>query len=545
MKPTPLAALPHRPVGLGLRAPHRAEVFRDKPAVDFFEIHPENYVLDRVALRDIEQLRADYPLSLHGVGLSLGSADGLDKDHLAQLRALANKLAPVLVSDHLSWSVSDSIYLNDLLPLPYTKESLEIVARNIETAQETLQRQILIENPSAYLQFEDNNLSEPEFLRALVARTGCGLLLDVNNVFVSANNLGFDAGAYLDAFPFDAVQEIHLSGHHRAEIDGAIVLIDDHGSKVTASVWKLYADVMRRLRAVATLIEWDSNIPDFRTLLMERDRARAVATDVDKPPSRTTLHQLQKKMTDALIGYDEPTSALPIAGHFSIYRNNVRHSLTEALKTVFPAVSALVGEAFFAQCAHRFIEINPPRAPYVAGYGADFPEFLSALQACASVPYIADVARLEWAASRSALRSREASLSPEQLSARAHDNAEQLCFTAQPDVSYLASSFPIDLIWTFARESGEGAAPELNDAAFLEITRDTDGVALRRLEKAEFEFRRRLARGADLALAARAALTEDPLFDLPVALRSALRDGIFADCHVGPSTFEESPSCPC
>ncbi len=199
------------------------------------------------ALARLRAVRRDYPVSLHGVGLSLGSAEGLNLSHLARLKEMAAQIEPGLVSEHLAWSVTDGTYLNDLLPLPYTEECLEIVCRNVHTMQEALRRSILLENPSAYLRFRHSPIAEPEFLAELVRRTGCGLLCDVNNIYVTCENFALDPLAYLDALPPEAIGEIHVAGHHRGERDGRPLLIDDHASRMIPDVWTLYRHAIARL----------------------------------------------------------------------------------------------------------------------------------------------------------------------------------------------------------------------------------------------------------------------------------------------------------
>ena len=266
--------------GIGLRAPHVAEIVASRPPLAWLEAHAENYMGGGAHVAALERLRRDYPISLHGVGLSLGTADGLDPRHLTRLRALVSRIDPFLVSEHLSWSVSGRAYFNHLLPLPYTEESLEVFARHVQETQHVLGRQLLIENPSSYLRFRHSPIPEPAFLAELVSRTGCALLCDVNNIFVSASNLGFDARAYLEALPADAVKEIHLAGHARNEADGQTILIDDHGSPVADAVWDLYAHALRRLGAVPTLIEWDTDVPALDVLVDEARHADRVAETV-------------------------------------------------------------------------------------------------------------------------------------------------------------------------------------------------------------------------------------------------------------------------
>jgi uncharacterized protein len=267
-------------VGVGLRAPHLAEILATRPPVGWFEVHPENYMGGGPALSHLLAVRSLYPLSLHGVGLSLGSAEGIDREHLARLKTLVAQTEPFAVSEHLSWSVSEGAYLNDLLPLPYTDEALDIVSRNISFVQESLGRTILVENPSAYLRFSTSSISEPEFLAALARRTGCGLLCDVNNIFVSSTNFGLDAADYLERIPRDAVGEIHLAGHFRSERRGRPLLIDDHGSSVCEEVWVLYGRAIDRFGMVPSLVEWDKNLPALAELLAEARRAEDVAASV-------------------------------------------------------------------------------------------------------------------------------------------------------------------------------------------------------------------------------------------------------------------------
>ena len=262
--------------GIGLRAPHLAAIGRERPATGFLEIHAENYLAETPALQAVERLRADYAFSVHAVGLSLGSADGLDTAHLARVAALVKRLEPAWVSDHLSWSVTGGRYFNDLLPLPYTEEALEVVVRNVGRLQDTLGRQVSIENPSCYLGFADSTLSEPEFLSELARRSGCGLLLDPNNIVVTAHNLRLDPRDWLDGLPGPAITEYHLAGHATNDADGEPILIDDHGSKVSDGVWALFAQVVKRFGARPTLIEWDTDIPPLGVLLDEAARAAGV-----------------------------------------------------------------------------------------------------------------------------------------------------------------------------------------------------------------------------------------------------------------------------
>lgn len=272
--PAPIPAI----AGIGLRHPHIGDVLAGRGRPGWLEVHAENYMATTPAADALEAVRRDHELSVHGVGLSLGSATGIDRRHLQRLKEVCDRFEPALVSEHLAWCIGDGVYLNDLLPLPYDDEALDIVARNIDLVQSTLGRQILIENVSAYVGFTDSTMSEPEFLGHLAARTGCGILLDINNVFVSAHNLGFDADAWIAKLPGRAIGEIHLAGHARNETDAGVVLIDDHASKVSSDVWTLYSRAVRRFGRRPTLIEWDSALPELAVLLEEARRADVIAS---------------------------------------------------------------------------------------------------------------------------------------------------------------------------------------------------------------------------------------------------------------------------
>ncbi|MFN0303972.1 MAG: DUF692 domain-containing protein [Burkholderiales bacterium] len=260
-------------VGVGLRAPHYREMLATLPNLAFLEVNSENFFGDGgQPLSFLERFRAHYPFSFHGVGLSLGSTDGLSARHLRKLRAIIDRFEPTLVSDHLCWGSVDDAYVNDLLPLPYTEEALAQICMNIDRAQAFLGRSILVENVSSYLEFACSEMSERDFLAAVAKRTGCGILLDINNIFVSASNHGYSATGYLDAIPQAAVKQMHLAGHERS----GRLLIDTHGAPIANAVWELYADAVRRFGDVPTLIERDTHIPPLVALIGEANRARHV-----------------------------------------------------------------------------------------------------------------------------------------------------------------------------------------------------------------------------------------------------------------------------
>ncbi|MEO3428253.1 DUF692 domain-containing protein [Pelagibius sp. CAU 1746] len=269
--------------GVGLKAQHYDAILGGRPDVGWFEVHAENYMgAGGPPHHYLEAIRRDYPLSLHGVGLSIGGDRPLDEDHLARLKALNDRYQPGLVSEHLAWSSHNEVFFNDLLPLPYTGEAVARVSEHIERLQDVLGRRILLENPSTYVAFEASEMSELDFLQAVSLRSGCGLLLDVNNALVSATNQGASAEAYIDAFPMSAVGEIHLAGHARDRDDaGQTLLIDAHDRPVDDKVWTLYARAIARAGARPTLIEWDNDVPAWRELFAEARTAERLMAAQD------------------------------------------------------------------------------------------------------------------------------------------------------------------------------------------------------------------------------------------------------------------------
>lgn len=272
---TPPGPIPAR-AGIGLRSVHHEAILLERPAVGFIEAHTENYFHEGgSAVRALLRARANYPLSLHGVGLGLGSADGVDRQHLARVKRAIERFEPALVSEHACWGHAGGNYFNDLLPLPCTEEAAGVLAAQVAEAQDFLGRQLLIENVSAYVAFDDSPLAEWEFLGEVVARSGCALLLDVNNVYVSSRNLGLDAHAYIAGLPLSSVREIHVAGHAR----NGEVLIDDHGSRVCEEVWELYRRAIARFGPLPTLVEWDNDIPPLATLVAESERANSILAE--------------------------------------------------------------------------------------------------------------------------------------------------------------------------------------------------------------------------------------------------------------------------
>ena len=284
----PIAGL----AGTSLKPEHLQTILSQEKREGFFEVHAENYMgAGGVPHRALTRIREDYPLSLHGVCMSIGGAQPIDNTHLGRFKALVDRYEPALVSEHLAWSTHRSTYFNDLLPLPYTQTTLTHVADHIKEVQDAIKRPILLENPSTYLTFPESTFSETDFIRELVRRTGCGLLLDVNNVFVSATNHGFSALDYLADFPLEHVQEIHLAGHaEQADDEGDLLLIDSHDGPVADAVWKLFDIVITRRGPIPTLVEWDSEIPEWPVLRAEAIAAQTILDRHARPASRRQIH---------------------------------------------------------------------------------------------------------------------------------------------------------------------------------------------------------------------------------------------------------------
>jgi hypothetical protein len=266
--------------GIGLRLPHLAEVVATHPAVPWLEVHPETFLANPHAMELLTDLSRHYPISVHTVGISIGSVDGIDRAHLRRLRSFVDTIDPVLVSGHLAWSTNQGTFLNDLLPLPYDEEALRTVGAHLDEVRDGLGRPYLIENPSTYVAFGTSTMTELEFLNELVHRTGCQLLCDVSNVYLSAHNMGYDAYRFIDGLPVAAIGELHLGGFTAEEDEaspGATLFVDTHASTIAEPVWDLYAHALRRFCPKPTIVEWDNDIPPLTTLLGEAARAGTVA----------------------------------------------------------------------------------------------------------------------------------------------------------------------------------------------------------------------------------------------------------------------------
>lgn len=406
--------------GLGIRPELFGPVAQHQPKLGFLEAHSENYFGASIARAKLLELRADYPISLHGVGLSLGRADALDLNHLKQLKSLVDEVDPFLVSDHLAWSAYSHRHVPDLLPLPLTEHALNIVCQHVDQMQETLGRQVLVENPSNYLVFDQLQIPEPDFLNELAQRTGCALLVDVNNIHVSATNVKRDAIAYIEALNSSSIGEYHLAGYTEVSNDrGGVdesVLIDTHNHVVHDPVWSLFEHTLKVHGARPSLMEWDSDFPEFKVLLQECDKVDAyldMASEVDsefikaKPRAAAIVQRDEHDLDDVQVDLIErllalqdnklPSAESAYAHRFWIYQNNVFAALQDYLAEVFPATKGVVGEDFFKQMAQVYIQKSPPLEGNIHSYGIGFAEICDHFEGLSSLVYLGDLIRYEWA----------------------------------------------------------------------------------------------------------------------------------------------------
>jgi len=479
--------------GLGIRP----ELFAPIESLDqtsdstfgFLEAHSENYFGESIARSKLLALREDYPISLHGVGLSLGRADDLDKQHLAELKKLVDQVDPFIVSEHLAWSAYSHRHLPDLLPLPLTSESLEIVCRHIEQMQEALGRQILIENPSNYLLFDQLQIPEPEFLNSLAQRTGCGLLMDVNNIHVSASNIGRDGAAYIDAVNSQAIGQYHLAGYTEVERTHndltETVLIDTHNHTVYQPVWELFAHALVAHGARPTLFEWDSDFPEFQVLLDECGKANAL---LEKHPSNlgvsnrltesslSSSHNLSRAQDSFLKSVLTLNKTLESANsehqhRIWIYQNNVFGAVQDYLEEVYPATQGVVGAEFFKQMAQVYIQNSPPSMGNIHLYGDDFFELCAATPGLEALPYLSDLMRYEWALHQSYFSINSDALDPVSME---QEELLTVSVVLNDSVSLICSEYPV---YEIQRQS----LPDYDGEVSIDLAQSQDNLLVYKL----------------------------------------------------------------
>ena len=471
-------------VGVGLRAPHHRQFLEQRPGVGWLEVHTENY-LDRSG-RDwhvLQQLRRDYPLSLHGVGLGLGSARGFSPAHLQRVRDLVRAIDPALVSEHLSWGAVGDRQLNDLLPLTLDQAALDLLCARVDQVQDTLQRQLLLENVSTYARFQGDAMTEAQFMAALAARTGCALLLDINNLYVNQCNHGEDALAALDAIAPGTVGELHLGGH----LVTPEAVIDHHGAAVAEPVWRLYQAALERFGAVPTLIEWDTDIPPLAVLLGEADQARAVyeryashrmltgtphAVAASADASATAaLATSQQLFAAAIVDPQAAPAALALwrphahNGHrLALYRGNLSATAAKALAAAYPVIAALVGAEFFDALARHYVRAWPAQDGDLNLFGDRYAAFLAGFPHVAELPYLPDMARLEWAVHRAYYAADAAPVTAQQLGALAPAQLEASRLRLHPACVPFQAPWAVVTLWLAHQPATTTGFPEKMDA---------------------------------------------------------------------------------
>lgn len=527
------SGFPKLGIGVGLRAPHYRAFLERRPKVDWIEIHSENY-LDPGGwdAHVLQQLRPDYPISMHGVGLGIGSARGFSEQHLERVRALIERIEPALVSEHLSWGAVNDRHMNDLLPLPLSLQALNLVCQRVGHIQERLGRQILLENVSTYLRFQDDIMSEAEFLAAVAARTGCGILLDINNLYVNQCNHLEDAVAALRVFAPHTIGEMHLAGH----LVTTDAVIDHHGDRVAQPVWDLYELALQRFGSISTLIEWDTDIPALPVLLEEAQRAGELAARAAREEKPEQLETTQLLFSQALFDGRRESQALPlfkgdarlVEQRFALYRGNLTGAWNKALSAAYPVLTALVGDEFFSGLARAYGKAYPSEAGDLNIFGAHFPAFLEVFEHVGAYPYFPDTARLEWALHRAHYASGASVLGTADFAALSPEQLDECRFALQPACSLFHSKWAVVELWQAHQQGNRHAFPsELARPNFGLVARPAWKAELVKLTPASYALLSALSDGQTLGPALDAALQIDSDYHFGPDLQQWLQLGIF------------------
>ncbi len=533
-----------------MRAPHYRQFIEQRPAVDWLEVHTENY-LDQSGLdwHVLRQLRHDYPISLHGVGLGLGSARGFSEQHLERVCSLVERLEPALVSEHLCWGAVEGRQLNDLLPLTLSEAALALLCERVERVQQRLKRPILLENVSTYLRFRDDTMSEAEFMAELARRSGCGLLLDVNNLYVNQCNHGEDALAALAAIAVGSVGEIHLAGH----LVTPQAVIDHHGAAVAEPVWELYRAALRRFGRVPTLIEWDTDLPALDVLLGEARQAAALAAGypaalragacagvaAGAAPS-AALAAAQQDFAGALldVGQQEPALAQckgeGKAHRLALYRGNLTSTWDKTLAQAYPVVRQLVGEEFFGGLARAYGRAHASDSGDLNRFGARFAEFLAGFPHVAELPYLPDMARLEWALHRAHYSADAAGVSAAEFAAVGPERIETARLRLHPACALLASEWAILPLWLAHQDGSSQTFPaQMRADSYSLVARPQWKAQVLPLSRATHAALSVLAAGGDFGAALDAAFDIDEAFDVGANMQQWIAHALVIDIACG------------
>ncbi|HCM43083.1 MAG TPA: hypothetical protein DIS66_07225 [Candidatus Omnitrophica bacterium] len=459
--------------GVGLRSEHFQDILERKPKVDWFEAISENFMdTEGKPLKVLEQVRADYPIGLHGTSLSIGSAGGLNPLYLKKLKKLSDRIQPAIISDHLCWAEHGGKRLFDLLPLPFTNEALELVVRNVDQLQNYLGRRILLENVSAYISFKSSEMTEWTFLNEVARKSGCGILLDVNNIYVNSFNHGFAPQDYLNGIDADKVLQYHISGH----TDKGKFLFDTHVGEVIQPVWQLYSDAVQRFGDVSSLIEWDTEIRGLDELLVLNEKSREIAKQIQlgdlscqvrgdggselilptASDSRPSLSEVQSMFTLEMLGKEKTKLAEvlnnqagdPGIERMDVYAEGYPARISEALAEAYPAISKILGEGAFSDLALGFAQSRSFEHYNLNAVAPLFPDFLKVTPWQESFPFLNDLADLERAVHLAFHAETRSPATPEDFAEKAARDGESLVFQFQTHVFVVRSFWPILDIWS-------------------------------------------------------------------------------------------------
>jgi uncharacterized protein (UPF0276 family) len=542
-------------VGVGLRAPHYRQFVEQRPRAAWLEVHTENY-LDQAGWdwHVLQQLRRDYPISLHGVGLGLGSARGFSEPHLERVRSLVERVEPALVSEHLCWGAVGDRQLNDLLPMTLDRAALDLLSARVSRVQDVLGRRILLENVSTYVRFDTDAMSEAEFMTALATRTGCGLLLDINNLYVNQRNHGEDALCALAAIQPGMVGELHLAGH----LETSLAVIDHHGAVVAEPVWRLYEAALARFGQLPTLIEWDTDIPALEVLMGEADKARRMHAAARTPVTAAAmgtgamagadtaadeqapmLAAAQQQFASALFDARQAAPALAqfkgeqAARRFELYRGNLSATWTKTLAAAYPVLLALVGEEFFGGLAQAYGRAHPSDSGDLNRFGAHFAAFLQDFPHVAEYPYLPDMARLEWALHRAHYAPAVDGVTAQQIAALTPEQLETARLQWHPACRLLAFESAVIPLWQAHQpDSGVAFPDDMAAPGHGVVARPRWRAQVVPLAHADYAALAVLERGGEFGAALDAAFEIDEDFDMAASLQLWLDHALITGINV-------------
>jgi uncharacterized protein (UPF0276 family) len=525
----PINPVSHLGFGLGLRAPHYPHIFEHQPEVDWFEIISENFMdTDGRPKRNLARIKEHYPIVMHGVALSIGTVDPLNSDYLQKLKALARWVNPVWISDHLCWTGVAHSNTHDLLPVPYTEEALKHVVARIRQVQDYLERPIALENPSTYLEFKSSHMPEAEFIACMVEKSGCNLLLDINNVYVTCYNHRLDPRAYIDMLPLDRVAQIHLSGHSNYGTH----IIDTHDDHVVDEVWALYGYVVKKVgRVLNTMIEWDDKIPGFPVLFAELEKARRVAKDAEHHPalpeltqapvpyemhariSTVSLESEQQLMQDAIMlgaKFDSDPAAwiraknkfLP-ADQLAIYTNAYRYRLCDSTAEDYPVLKTYLGDNQFDRLIRDFIETVRSDHFNIGRFGAKLPDFVATQTSLDT--FARELCILETAIAQLTDPQETEALTPEHLANMTPETLLESVLHPREALQLFTFKWSVNDYYRSVNEDHPMTTPPEQRPTYLAVFRHEDTVWRMELAEQEYALLERLFAGMPVG----AALEED------------------------------------